>query len=167
MPVAIAIAMIPPALNESALVSFRPIASSTRLSWKAGRTPSPAETTISSRTPPSRSLYGAKSRPMRRRVAWRRTGSAGRSAASSDEWKNMPIRLSVRRGARPAEARCSGGLFERHDRNLPRARPRGPDQRRDEQRARDEQADQDVKAGLEAVVERRSARGGDAVNAHV
>src|SRR5436190_388315 len=166
-PVTIAIAIIPPAATDRTVVSLSVIASRMRLSRKAGRTPSPAETTISSRTPPSRSLYGAKSRPMRRRFAWRRAGSAGRSGASSDEWKNMPIRLSVRRGARPAEARCSGGLFERHGRNLRRARPRGPDQRRDEQRARDEQADQDVEAGLEAVVERRSARGGDAVNAHV
>src|ERR671935_289090 len=59
-PVATAIAIIPPALNESEVVSFRAIASSTRLSKKAGITPSPAETTISSRTPESRSLYGRK-----------------------------------------------------------------------------------------------------------
>src|SRR4051812_34286124 len=83
--------MIPPALNESDVVSFRPIASSTLLSRKAGTTPSPAEMTIRSRTPPSRSLYGANSRPMRFRFARRTSGSAGRSAGASEEWKNMPI----------------------------------------------------------------------------
>src|SRR5438270_13066053 len=60
MPVTIAIAIIPPALNESDVVWFHPIASSTRLSEKARITPRPAETTIRSRTPLSRSLYGAK-----------------------------------------------------------------------------------------------------------
>src|SRR5512133_3735447 len=169
-PVTIAIAIIPPAATDRTVVSFCAIASRTRLSRKAGRTPSPAETTISRSTPPSRSLYGAKSRPMRRRFARRSAGSAGRSGASSDEWKNMPIRLSVRRSGRVTEDRSSGGLFERYvrrDRSLCGTRPRGPDQRRHDQRAGDEQADQDVEAGLEAVVERRSARRGDAVDAHV
>src|SRR5947209_129587 len=45
-PVAIAIAIIPPALIESEEVSFRAIASRTRLSRKAGRTPSPAVITV-------------------------------------------------------------------------------------------------------------------------
>jgi hypothetical protein len=54
-PVTIAITIIPPAASESSVVSFRPIASSTRLSRKAGSTPRPAETTISSSRPLSRS----------------------------------------------------------------------------------------------------------------
>src|SRR5438270_6048198 len=90
---------MPPALNESAVVSLRPIASRTRLSRKAGTTPSPAETTISRSTPPSRSLYGTKSGPMRRKFARRLAGSAGRSGDASAEWKNMPIQLRVRLGA--------------------------------------------------------------------
>jgi hypothetical protein len=59
-PVAIAIAIMPAALNESERVSFAAMASSTCLSRKAGSTPSPAETTIRRRTPPSRTLYGVK-----------------------------------------------------------------------------------------------------------
>jgi len=57
----------------------RVVRQSLRTCWsrKAGMTPSPAETTISRRTPPSRSLYGAKSGPMRRRFARRTDGSAG------------------------------------------------------------------------------------------
>src|SRR4029453_5245185 len=90
-PVTIAIAMIPPAANESSLVSFCPIASNTRFSRKAGTTPRAAKATIRSRTPPSRTLYGAKSRPMRRRFARRTAGSAERSGASAEEKKNMPI----------------------------------------------------------------------------
>src|SRR5262249_4612518 len=171
-PVTIAIAIIPPAAIERAVVSFCPIASRTRLSRKAGRTPSPAETTISSRTAPSRSLYGAKSGPMRRRWARRSAGSAGRSGASSAEWKNMPIRLSVRRSSRVTEDCGSGCFFEpcflgSSDRSLRGTRTRGPEQRCDDQRARDEEADEHVEAGLEAVVERGAARGGDPVNAHV
>ena len=84
-PVTIAIAIIPPAANESALVSFTWIASRTRLSRKAGTTPSPAETTISSRTPPSLSRYGEKSGPIRRMFARRTAGSAGRSGGSAEE----------------------------------------------------------------------------------
>ncbi len=52
-PVTIAIAIIPPAANESSLVSLLPIASNTRLSRNAGTTPRAAERTISARTPPS------------------------------------------------------------------------------------------------------------------
>ncbi len=55
-PVTIAIAIIPAAATDSSVVSLRPIASSTRLSRKAGTTPRPAETTISSSRPLSRSL---------------------------------------------------------------------------------------------------------------
>ena len=84
-PVATAIAIIPPALTESALVSFAPIASSTRLSRNAGTTPSAAETTISRSSPPSRALYGAKRGPIRRRLSRRTAGSAGRSGGSSDD----------------------------------------------------------------------------------
>ncbi len=90
-PTTIAIAIIPPAFHESALVSFAEIASRTRLSRKAGRTPSAAETTIRTRTPLSRSLYGANRGPMRLRFALRTAGSAARSGALSAEWKNMPI----------------------------------------------------------------------------
>src|SRR5919197_95379 len=99
-PVAIAIAMIPPALKESAVVSFRAIASRTRLSRNAGRTPSPADATIRTRTALSRSLYGANSRPIRRELTRRTAGSTGRSGGASAEWKNMPTRYeSTQRGA--------------------------------------------------------------------
>ena len=84
-PVTTAIAIIPAALSESALVSFCWIASSTRWSRKAGTTPSPAERTIKNSTPPSRRLYGANSGPMRRRFARRTAGSAGRSGGALEE----------------------------------------------------------------------------------
>src|SRR2546421_6953102 len=99
-PVTTAIAIIPAAFHESAAVSLRPMASRTRLSRNAGKTPSPAETTLRSSTAPSRSLYGQKSHPMRRRFALRTAGSAARSGGASAEWKNMPIRPRVRRAAR-------------------------------------------------------------------
>src|SRR5262245_2140640 len=89
-PTAIAIPMIAAELIESSRVSFAPIASRTRLSRNAGSTPSAAVKTISPRTPLSRSLYGAKRRPMRRRFERRTAGSAGRSGISSEAWKNMP-----------------------------------------------------------------------------
>ncbi len=54
-PVTTAIAIIPPALQESAVVSWLPIASRARLSRKAGTTPSAALTTISPSRPVSRS----------------------------------------------------------------------------------------------------------------
>jgi len=84
-PVTIAIPMIPAALRDKARVSFAPIASRTRLSRNAGTTPRAAEATISSRTPPSRNLYGANSRAMRFRLERRLAGSAGRSGASPAE----------------------------------------------------------------------------------
>src|SRR5207248_4527097 len=95
-PVAIAIAIIPPAFHDSAAVSLRPIASRTCLSRNAGITPSPAETTMRSSTPPRRSLYGVKSGPIRRRFARRTAGSAARSGGESAAWKNMPIGFRVR-----------------------------------------------------------------------
>src|SRR5205814_5588497 len=55
-----------------------------------------AERTMSRSTPPSRALYGANSRPTRRRFARRTAGSAGRTGAASEEWKNMPIGPRVR-----------------------------------------------------------------------
>src|SRR3954451_8474631 len=97
-PVTIAMAIIPPAANESSLVSLLPIASNTRLSRNAGTTPRPAERTIRARTPPSLSRYGVNRPPIRRRLARRTAGSAGRSGGASAEWKNMPIRVRVRRG---------------------------------------------------------------------
>src|SRR2546429_2102234 len=97
-----AIAIIPAAFHESAAVSLRPMASRTRLSRNAGKTPSPAETTMRSSTAPSRSLYGQKSHPMRRRFALRTAGSAARSGGASAEWKNMPIRAKGTRGLRMA-----------------------------------------------------------------
>jgi hypothetical protein len=92
MPVTIAITIIPAAANDSSLVSFRPIASRTRLSRKAGMTPSPAETMIRARSAPSRSRYGQKSGPIRRRFALRTAGSAARSGGASGAWKNIPMR---------------------------------------------------------------------------
>src|SRR3954453_5836631 len=90
-PVTTAMTIIPPALNDSALTSLLPIASSARFSRNAGMTPRAAVSTISTSTPVSRSLYGTNSRAMRRRFERRCAGSAGRSGALSAEWKNMPI----------------------------------------------------------------------------
>jgi len=72
-------------LIDSEVVSFWLIASRTRLSRNAGTTPSPAETTISSSTPLSRSLYAEKSFPIRLRFARRTAGSAVRSGGASEE----------------------------------------------------------------------------------
>src|SRR5262245_34115513 len=121
-PVTIAIAIIPAALSESSRVLFDPIASSTRFSRKAGTTPRPAETTIRSRRPLSRSRYGRKSGPIRRRFARRFSGSTGRSGGDSAEWKNMPIAPRV----------CAACLVKARHTSVRRVRHRGQaDDRRD------------------------------------
>src|SRR2546430_7427708 len=94
-------AIIPPAFQESAVVSLRAIASRTRFSRKAGTTPRAAEVTIRNRTALSLGLYAVKSRLTRLRFARRSAGSAGRSGTSAAEWKNMPTRSGYGRGALP------------------------------------------------------------------
>src|SRR5579862_3959953 len=91
-PVATAIAIIAPAFTDSAVVSLRPIASSTRLSRNAGRTPRPADATMSSSTPVSRTRYGEKSPPIWRRFARLTAASAGRSGTSCAVCQNMLTR---------------------------------------------------------------------------
>ena len=81
-PVTTAIAIIPAARYEICVESESPIAFSRPRSRNAGTTPSAAAKTISASTAASRSLYGTKSRAMRRRFARRTAGSAGRSGGS-------------------------------------------------------------------------------------
>ncbi len=90
-PVTTAIAIIPPAFQEIAALSCAPMATRTRRSKKAGTTPRAALTTMSASSPASRRLYGATSGRIRRWLARRTAGSAGRSAGASLEWKNIPI----------------------------------------------------------------------------
>src|SRR5580765_1600732 len=113
MPVTTAIAIIAPALIESERVSFSWIASRARLSRKAGMTPRPAETTISASRPVRRRQYGPNRRPTRRRFARRSSGSAGRSGASSAEWKNMPTLPQRTVRTVPVSVRLFAGLRER------------------------------------------------------
>ena len=97
-PVTIAIAIIPPALNESAVVSFRAIASRTRLSRNAGTTPSPAETTISTRTPAEPQLVRREERADAAQVRaahLRIGGPLGRRIRGVEEHAH---RIRVRRG---------------------------------------------------------------------
>src|SRR4051812_30243163 len=128
-PVTTAITIIPPALSDSARTSLTEIASSARLSKNAGITPSPAVTTMSRRTAESLRRYGANRCAIRRRLARRCTGSAGRSGASEAEWKNMPIvwirvrraglLRRVARGLRlDAPARRRGGARLEHEETL-------------------------------------------------
>src|SRR5436305_754821 len=92
-PVTTAIAIIPPAFHEIVALSWCTIAFRTRRNRNAGTTPRAAVTTISARSPDRRRQYGLNSGPMRRRLARRTAGSAGRSAGASLVWKNMPIAI--------------------------------------------------------------------------
>ena len=83
IPMTTAIAIIPAARYEIRDESESPIAFRRSRSRNAGTTPSAAAKTISARTAESRSLYGTKSRTIRRRFARRTAGSAGRSGGSA------------------------------------------------------------------------------------
>ncbi len=80
-PLTMAITIIPEARRASRDVSFWPMAVSASRSRKAGMTPSTAESTIRASTAESRSLYGLNSRPARRSVRRRVSGSAVRSGS--------------------------------------------------------------------------------------
>ena len=81
-PVAIAIAIIPPAKSDSFVVSWATIACSTPRRRNAGTTPTAAETRMRTSTADSRPRYPRKSPAIRRRFARRTAGSAGRSGFS-------------------------------------------------------------------------------------
>src|SRR5438552_7937433 len=87
-----AITIIPPALNEIAPVSCRAIATRTRRRRNAGSTPRLALATISPGRTESRRQYGLNNGRIRRMLARRTAGSAGRSGGGSPRsWKNIPI----------------------------------------------------------------------------
>src|SRR3954447_190577 len=127
-PLTTAITIIPPAAQESAVLSSCAIASITRFSRKAGMTPSRAPTTISASRPESRGRYGLKSPTMRRKLARRTSGSAGRSGASRAEWKYIPMRPGyvVVTSLRPASSENWYRRKEQRDEGL-RGRSNGRD----------------------------------------
>ena len=95
-PLTIAITIIPAASSESCFVSFALMAFRAPRSRKAGMTPSTAEITISVSTADSRNLYGVNSRPARRRVRRRVSGSAVRSGSwltSNRRWPGIQLRV--------------------------------------------------------------------------
>ncbi len=113
-PVTTAIAIIAPALIESARVSFSWIASRARLSRKAGMTPSAGRDDDQREQAGRGAASTARTaRPTRRRFARRSSGSAGRSGASSAEWKNMPTRPQRTVRTVPVSVRLFAGLRER------------------------------------------------------
>ena len=73
--------------------------SSTSRRRNGGMTPRAAERKIRPQASASRSLYGARSRTMRRKFALRTAGSSGRSTGPFEEpkpWKRLPGILSER-----------------------------------------------------------------------
>jgi hypothetical protein len=85
-PLTIGIATMPATSAVSRPTFSSGIATSSTSRRRNGEmTPTAAEKTMSAQTAPRRSLYGPKSRMIRRKFARRTAGSAGRSGGSSPE----------------------------------------------------------------------------------